>query len=299
MRIVVSGASGLIGSALVPHLRERGHEVVTLVRRTPTSAREVFWDPAAGRLDPSALAGVEAAVHLSGAGVADHRWTAAYRQAIVRSRVDSTVLLARTLGTLEPLPRALVCASGQDYYRPSTAPVTEQSPAGEGFLADVCRAWEASSEPAESAGITTAHLRTSLVLSRRGGVMGRVGPLTRIGLGGPLGSGRQWWSWITLPDHVAATTLVVEHAAAGGLGGPINLTSPAPAPQKDIMAALAAAARRPSILPVPGFALRAALGEFADTILADRRLLPARLDELGFSFVHSDLESAARWVMSR
>jgi uncharacterized protein len=295
MRVVVSGASGLMGSALVPHLRSRGHDVLSLVRREPRAAGEVGWDPAAGRLDVGALAGVEGAVHLSGAGVADHRWTETYRRTILDSRVTSTALLANALAALDPTPRALVCASGVDYYLPSAEPVTESAPAGTDFLADVCRAWEDAASPARTCGIRVSHLRTGLVLARRGGVMGRLGLLTRLGLAGPLGSGRQWWSWITLPDQVAAVTLLLEDA----IDGPVNLTSPGPVPQADLMRALARAANRPALLPTPAFAVRLALGGFAETVLADRRIRPARLTDLGFQFQHPDIGSAASWAMGR
>jgi uncharacterized protein len=295
MRVLVSGASGLIGSALVPHLRTRGHHVLTLVRREPRTADEVSWDPAAGRLDVGALAGIEGAVHLSGAGVADHRWTETYRRTILDSRVTTTALLASALAALDPAPRALVCASGVDYYLPSAEPVTEAAPAGTDFLAGVCRAWEDAASPARHAGICVSHLRTGLVLARRGGVMGRLGPLTRLGLAGPLGSGRQWWSWITLPDQVAAVTLLLEDA----IHGPVNLTSPEPVPQADLIRALARAANRPALLPAPAFAVRLALGGFAETVLADRRIRPARLTDLGFAFQHPDIGSAAAWAMAR
>ncbi len=295
MKVLVSGASGLIGSALVPHLRGRGHDVLTLVRRQPRSAGEISWDPAAGRLDVDALDGVDGAVHLSGAGVADHRWTDAYRRTILDSRVTSTALLARTLAALDPVPRSLVCASGVDYYRPSAEPVTEDSPGGTDFLSDVCRAWEAAAAPARAAGTAVSHLRTGLVLARSGGVMGRLGLLARLGLAGPLGSGRQWWSWITLPDQVAGATLLLEEA----VDGPVNLTSPQPVHQVDLIRAIARAANRPAVLPAPAFAVRLALGEFAGTVLADRRVLPARLIDLGLAFEHPDVESAAGWAMGR
>jgi uncharacterized protein len=294
MRVVVSGASGLIGSALVPHLRGRGHDVRVLVRREPRSADEVRWDPATRVLDPGALGGVDGVVHLSGAGVADRRWTADYRRTILRSRVDSTDLLARTLAGLDQPPRALVCASGVDYYRAGPEPVIETSPSGDSFLAEVCRAWEGAADPAREAGIAVTHLRTGIVLAQRGGAMGQLGRLVRLGLGGPLGSGRQWWSWITLPDHVAATTLLLERA----VDGPVNLTSPQPTRQAEVARALAHAVRRPALLPAPALALRLALGEFAETILADRRVLPDRLTELGMEYAHPDLASAAGWVMA-
>lgn len=306
MKVLVSGASGLVGACLVPHLRARGHQVVTLVRRAPTSAAEVSWDPAAGVLDPAALSGVEAAVHLSGAGVGDHRWTPSYRQEILRSRVDSTRLLARSLAHLDPLPQALVSSSGVDYYPDSAEPMTEDSPGGSGFLADVCRAWEAAADPARDAGIRVAVTRTSLVLGRRGGIIGRLLPLVRMGLAGPLGSGRQWWSWIALPDHVRALTLLVEGPPAGNgatgrgaISGPVNLASPSPVRQLDFVRALAHEVHRPALLPAPTAALRLALGQFAGTVVANRRIVPQRLLDAGFVYEYPDLTSAARWVTQR
>lgn len=293
MKVVVSGASGLVGSALVPHLRSQGHEVVTLVRREPRASHEVRWDPSSGRLDPAALTGTQAAVHLSGAGVGDHRWTEKYKRTILRSRVDSTDLLARTLASLDPVPHVLVSSSGVDYYPDSPEEFTEDGERGSGFLADVTRAWEAAADPARAAGIAVSHTRTGLVLSRHGGVLSRLRPLIRLGLAGPIGPGRQWWSWITLPDHVRALTRLLD----GDLPGPVNHTSPQPLPQGELMRALARAAHRPAVLPAPTAALRVAVGQFTESIVASHRVLPKRLLEAGFTFEHPDVESAARWAM--
>jgi uncharacterized protein (TIGR01777 family) len=293
MKVVVTGASGLIGSALVPHLRRGGHEVVTLVRRAPRTPSEAHWDPARGAIDQAAIADVDAAVHLAGAGVGDHRWTDDYRCTILRSRVDGTTLLARTLASLDRPPRVLVSASGIDHYPDTDEELTEQSGRGTGFLADVTQAWEDATAPAQDAGITVACIRTGVVLAPRGGMMQRVRPLVRLGLAGPLGSGQQWWSWITLTDHVRAVTRLLD----GDLAGPVNLSAPEPARQRDVMRALAAAAHRPAVLPVPAFAVRLALGGFAGAVLASHRVVPRRLLDAGFTFEHPDIRSAAGHVM--
>jgi uncharacterized protein (TIGR01777 family) len=289
MKIVVSGASGLVGSALVPHLRDQGHVVLRLVRRPTQAEDEVYWDPAAGVIDRGALAGVEGSVHLSGAGVGDHRWTDDYKRTILRSRVDSTELLSRTLAGLDPLPRVMVSASAVDYYRDTQEEVTEASPTGAGFLAGIARAWEAAAEPAREAGIPVTHVRSGLILAPHGGLLQRLKPLIRLGLGGPLGSGRQWWSWITLHDHLRALSRLLD----ADLPGPVNLTTPVPVQQREFMQQLGRAAHRPAVLPVPSLAVRLAVGQLAELPLASHRVLPRRLLDAGFSFDHPDLTVAA------
>ncbi len=297
MKIAVTGASGLIGSALVPHLRARGDEVLTLVRRAPERPGEVRWDPASGDVDLAGLAGTQAVIHLSGAGVGDHRWTDEYKQQILDSRVDSTRTIATAMAALNPLPTVLVSGSAMGYYGERGDEVlTESASAGEGFLADVVTAWEAAAEPASDAGIRVAFTRTSLVMSRHGGAFGKLLPLVRLGLGGPLGSGRQWWSWLTLEDDVRARAFVVDTPS---VSGPVNFASPEPLRQRDVVAALGRAAHRPTLLPAPSFALRLALGEFAGDILTSARLAPDALTRAGFVFDHPDMASAATWVLQR
>jgi uncharacterized protein (TIGR01777 family) len=294
VKIAVTGASGLIGTALVSRLHSGGHDVVRLVRREPRAANEVSWDPDGGSVDLDGLAGVEGAVHLAGAGVGDHRWTDEYKRTIRNSRVLGTRTLVKALTALDPLPRVLVSGSGSGFYGDrGDEELTEQSAGGHGFLADVVRAWEAETEPASAAGIRVAHIRSGLVMSPRGGAFGRLLPLVKLGLAGPLGSGKQWWPWITLEDHVAAIEFLLTH----DVSGPFNLSAPHPARQKDVVRALARAAHRPALLPAPKAALRIALGELSDDILASQRALPRRLVEAGFTFRHPELDGASEWVL--
>ena len=294
MKVAVTGASGLIGSALVPHLRARGDEVVTLVRRAPRAPGEVRWDPQSGDVDLAGLAGTEAVVHLSGAGVGDKRWTPEYKELIRSSRVDSTRTIATAMAALDPLPRVLVSGSAMGVYGDrGDEELTETSPPGTGYFPDVVTAWEAAAAPAVEAGIRVAYTRTSLVMSRHGGAFGRLVPLAKLGLAGPLGSGRQWWSWLTLQDDVRARAFLIDHEVSG----PVNFCSPQPLRQRDIAAALGRAAHRPAVLPAPAFALRVVLGEFANDILASDRLLPTVLTAAGFTFDHPDIDTAARWTL--
>lgn len=293
MKVAVTGASGLIGSALVPHLRREGHEVTTLVRREPKLPSEVRWDPSSGDVDLAPLQGVDAVVHLAAAGVGDRRWTDSYKRTILTSRVDGTSTIARAMTRLDQRPRVLVSASAIGWYgHRGDEVLDEKATGGSDFLADVAHAWEAAADPARDAGITVAHPRTGLVMARHGGAFGRLLPLVRLGLGGPLGSGHQWWSWITLVDEVRALT----HLIDGEVCGPVNLAAPSPAPQRDVVAALGRALHRPTLLPAPRFALRAVLGQFADDILASQRIRPAILEATGFGFEHPDLASAAAWT---
>ncbi len=299
MRITVAGSSGLIGTALVDRLREGGHEVRRLVRRSPTSPDQVQWDPASGDLDPAALTGTDAVVNLAGAGVGDKRWTDAYKQVVLRSRVESTRTLVEALGAMDTPPQVLVNASAQGYYGDRGDEVlTEASTAGEGFLTDVCRAWEAEAARAvEASGGRTrvAMIRTGLVLATDGGALGRMLPLLKLGLAGPLGNGRQWWSWITLEDQVGA----IEHLLTADVAGPVNLCAPQPKRQGELTTAFGRAVHRPTVLPVPAFALRAVLGEFAVEVLSSTRMSSELLQRSGFSFRHPDIAAAASWLTTQ
>lgn len=290
MRIAVTGASGLIGRALVPYLRRNGHEVLRLVRRTASAADEVSWDPGVGTVDLAGLTGIDAVVHLAGAGVGDHRWTDAYKQEIRDSRVLGTRTIANAVAQLRPRPEVLVSGSAIGYYGDTgDRAVDEDSPRGEGFLAEVVQAWEDAADPARQAGIRVVHPRTGLVVAREGGAWGRMWPLFRSGLGGTLGSGRQWWSFISLQDEVHALEYVMLH-----LSGPVNLTAPKPATNAEVTSAMGRLLGRPTFLPVPSAALKLALGEFSTEILSSARVLPATLRAAGFRFQDPDIDSALR-----
>lgn len=293
LRVAVTGASGLIGTALVAHLRADGHEVLRLVRRPAGAADEVTWDPVAGTVDLGRLAGVHAVVHLAGAGVGEHRWTAAYRKVILDSRVQGTSTIARAVAELDPAPGVLVSASAIGFYGDTgSRAVDETAPRGAGFLAEVVEAWEAAAEPARVAGVRVVHPRSGLVMARSGGAWARLLPLFRLGLGGRLGNGRQYWSFITLEDEVRALT----HLLDSELAGPVNLTAPEPATNAEITKAMGAALHRPTLLPVPAIALKTVLGEFSSEVLGSARVRPARLLADGFTFRHPDLASAVTTV---
>lgn len=296
MRIAVTGSTGLIGSALVPHLRSVGHDVVRLVRRAPAAADEVRWDPRAGTVDLAGLAGVDGVVHLAGAGVGDHRWTDAYKREIRDSRVDGTRTIASAMASLDPRPRVLVSGSAIGWYGDTgDRAVDETAPAGQGFLADVVRDWEAAARPAAEAGIRVVHPRTGLVVSASGGAWQRMFPLFRLGLGGRLGSGRQYWSWISLRDEVCALQFLLEQ---DHLSGPVNLTGPAPVTNAQATSVTAAVLGRPALLPAPAFALTLVLGEFSSEVLGSARVIPQVLEQSGFVFQDSTLESAVRTALA-
>jgi uncharacterized protein len=300
MKIAVTGASGLVGKALVPALRADGHEVIRLVRRTPRTADEHRWDPRHRRIDPAVLADVDAAVHLAGVGIGDRRWSAKHKQRVLSSRVDGTATISRAMAdaaAADPArPRVLLSASAVGFYGDTgAAEVDESTPPGTDFLAQVCQEWEASTAAAEDAGVRVAHLRSGLVLGP-GGLLGRMAPLFRLGLGGRLGTGGQYWPWISLRDEVDAVRFLLRTP----ISGPVNLTAPRPVTNAEFTAALARVVRRPAVLPVPRFALWLVLGEFAGIgVLAGQRAVPARLLDAGFSFTHVDLEAALRAALVR
>ncbi|MFY9231222.1 MAG: TIGR01777 family oxidoreductase [Candidatus Nanopelagicales bacterium] len=296
MKIAVTGASGLIGSALVPHLRGSGHDVMRLVRRPAASVDEISWDPQSGSVDLTRLEGTDAVIHLAGAGVGDHRWTDAYKREILDSRVDGTHTIVTAMTALEKRPAVLVSASAIGWYGDTgDRPVDETAPAGTGFLADVVRAWEAAAGPAAAAGIRVVHPRTGLVVSSKGGAWARMLPLFKAGLGGKLGSGRQYWSWISLRDEIRALVFLLENEA---LSGPVNLTAPTPLTNAEVTSIMGTVLHRPTLLPAPAFALKAALGEFSTEVLGSARVIPAVLESTGFTFEDPTLESALRAALA-
>jgi len=280
----------------VPSLREAGHEVTRLVRREAQEADEVSWDPAAGSIDAGPLAGADAVVNLSGATIG-RRWTESRKREILESRVASTALLARTAAELDPCPGALVSAVGIGIYgNRGDEILTEESELGSGFLAEVARAQEAAAEPARDAGIRVVALRQGIVLSRRGGALQRMLTPFKLGLGGRVGSGQQWWSWVALDDLVAAYRLALE----SDLEGAYNLASPNPATSAQFTKALGRALGRPTVFPLPAVAVRTLFGEMGEkTLLEGQRALPARLLDAGFEFAYGDLDSALERALER
>jgi uncharacterized protein len=284
-RIAISGASGLIGTALVGHLRSEGHTLQRLVRRKAQAPDEIQWDPASNSVDIDALTGVDAIIHLAGANVGDHRWTKKYRAEILNSRLLGTTAIAHAVTTVTP--KVFISASAIGYYgETGNRAVTESDRGGDDFLAAVCREWEAAADLASNTRVVK--IRTGLVLEPTGGALGRMLPLFRFGVGGKLGSGKQWWSWITLHDQIRA----ICHLLESDLSGPVNLTSPNPVTNQEFTAALARALHRPALLPVPGFALKIALGGFSTEILGSKKVLPQALLDSGFTFDYPHITSA-------
>lgn len=291
MKVVVTGSTGLIGSALVTNLQADGHDVRRLVRHAPREADETQWYPSSGSLAPEVVDGVDAVVHLAGAGIGDHRWTDDYKKAIRESRVTGTTAVAEAIAAAGQPPSVFVCASAVGYYGDTgEESFDESSPSGEGFLASVVRDWEAASTPAADAGVRVVNIRTGIVLSPDGGLLKQMLPIFKLGLGGRLGSGRQWMSWVSIADHVAAVRYLM---VAENIAGPVNVTAPEPVRNKEFTKALAHAVHRPAIAVVPSVALKAALGGFAEEgALVSQRVLPARLEAAGFSFTFADIDSA-------
>ena len=295
MRIAVAGSSGLIGSALVPHLRAAGHEVQRVVRRASSAPDEITWDPAKGTIDLATLNGVDGVVHLAGAGVGDHRWSDDYKREILNSRVDSTNTIVRAMQQVEQRPRVLVSASAIGWYGDTgDRIVDETAPAGTGFLADVVRAWEGASQVAVESGIRVVNPRTGLVVAKSGGAWARMFPLFKFGLGGKLGNGKQYWSWISLRDEVCALQFLLEQEH---LSGPVNLTGPTPVTNAEVTSVMGHVLGRPTLLPAPAFALKAALGEFSTEVLGSTRVVPAVLEQAQFRFQDSTIESAIRTAL--
>ncbi len=291
-RIAVTGSTGLIGRALVRSLRADGHEVVRLVRRPARAADEVTWDPKRGRVDTKGLVGCTAVVHLAGAGIGDHRWTDAYKRELRESRLLGTSAMAEAVASLDTPPRVFVSGSALGFYGETGArKVDESAPPGDGFLPSLCVEWEEAAAPAQEAGIRTVFARTGLVVARGGGAWGRLFPVFRAGLGGRLGDGGQYWSFIALHDEVAALRHLIDTRS---LSGPVNLTAPEPVTNKEVTAAMGRVLRRPTLFSVPKPVLRIVLGELAEDVLGSQRVVPARLLESGFSFAFPTVDDAIR-----
>jgi uncharacterized protein (TIGR01777 family) len=292
MRVVLAGASGLIGTALRESLRSDGHEVISLVRRAPSGPNEVRWDPARRELDPEVFTGAEAVVCLSGVGVGDHRWNNEYKAKILASRVDSVSTIAATLAE-HGGPHTFLVASAVGYYGDTgDRIVTVDDPPGDTFLADVCVQWEAAAQPARDAGV---RVRTGLVLAGEGGMLDRLVPIASLGVAGKMGSGRQYMPWIALSDEIGAIRFLLDNDIAGAA----NLTAPNPVRNADFMSTLGRVLHRPTVLPTPAFALRIALGEFAEELLGGQRAVPQVLLDAGFEFRFTELEPALRAELDR
>lgn len=297
MRIIAAGSSGFLGRKLLDQLRADGHQVVQLVRRT-AGPDQVRWRPETGSLDPAVLAGAGAVVNLAGAGVGDRRWTASYRELLHTSRVEPTATLAEAIAAAPAAgrPAVLLNASAVGWYGDTgDTEVDEQAPAGEGFFPDLCRVWEAATGPAEAAGVRVARLRTGFPLHGTGGLLKPMLLQFRVGLGGKLGSGRQWLPWISMVDWLAAVRLLLTR---DDLAGPVNLVAPAPVTNAEFTRALGAVLHRPTVMPIPGFALRVALGQFGDEAVTGQRVIPGVLNRAGFRFRHGDVHSALRAALT-
>ena len=291
-RIAVTGASGLIGSALVGYLKSEGHTVQRLVRRATVAPDEIRWDPKTGYVDIDALRGVDAVIHLAGVGVGDKRWTKRYRSEILNSRLLGTTAIANAVAEVKP--QVFISASAIGWYGDSgNRAVVESDSVGNDFLAAVCREWEGAADLAGD--IRTVKLRTGLVLDPTGGALGRMLPLFRFGLGGKLGSGKQWWSWITLHDVVRAIVFCLEKK----ISGPVNLTSPNPVTNQEFTSALARAMKRPALFPAPAIALKIALGGFSSEVLGSKKVMPSALTEAGFKWDYPHISPALQALVEQ
>lgn len=298
MELAITGASGLIGSALTRSLTDDGHRVVPLVRRSTTAPDELRWDPMAGSIDAGGLEGIDAVVHLAGESIAGGRWNLVKKMQIRESRVRGTTLLAETIAKLDQPPAVFVSGSAIGYYGDRGDQVlTEASGPADDFLAQVCVDWEAAAEPAGGAGVRVVNVRTGIVLDRSGGALAKMLPLFRFGLGGRMGNGRQYWSWITLEDTVAAIRHVIDHPVSG----PVNLTAPSPATNREFTRTLAKVLGRPAVFTVPSFGPKLVLGaELADALLfTSARVEPAALAAAGYTFRHPTLETGLRSVLGK
>lgn len=298
MKILITGASGLIGQALSAELKKQGHSIVAAVRRAPRNDSELQWDPKLGVLSPSAFDGVDAVVHLAGAGIGDKRWTDDYKREVLESRTKSTSLLATTMASLPVKPKVFLSGSAIGIYgvRGDEA-LDENAAPGDGFLADVCKQWEEAARPAVDAGIRTVFLRTGIVLSTKGGALKKQLPIFKLGAGGKFGNGKQWQSWISITDEVNA----IIHLLTSQISGPVNLTAPEPVTNAGFTKELGRVLSRPTFLPIPPFAPKILLGsELADALLfTGQRVIPSALTRDGFVFTHQTLDAALRALLKK
>jgi uncharacterized protein len=297
MRVLISGATGLIGETLIPPLEAGDHRAIRLTR-SPRSSEDVGWDPSAGEIDASRLDDIDAVVHLAGESIAEGRWTAAKKARILKSRTRGTRLLAEAISNLSEPPRVMVSASAVGYYGDrGNELLREESGSGSDFLAEVCKAWEAAADPAREAGIRVVHPRFGLVLSTEGGALARMLPVFRLGGGGRIGSGRQWWSWVAIDDIVGA---ILYALTCDSVEGAVNVGSPNPLTNAEYTRVLGRVLNRPTVFPLPAPAARLALGEVADALLlASQRMEPAKLRETGYEFRYPELEGALRNMLGR
>jgi len=295
MRVLISGASGLVGTELQSQLADAGHTPVILVRREATSANEVQWDPITGTLDPTVLDSIYAIVNLAGATTGKLPWTKQYKEELIQSRIDSTKTVVQAMNKCTNRPKVLISGSASGFYGDTgNELLLETAPRGKGFLADLAVAWEREALKAPS-GVRVVQIRTTMVLSRTKGALGRLLPILRAGVGGKLGNGKQWWAWISLPDEARAIIHLINTPSASG---PYNLTAPEPATCKGLIKALGKALHRPTLIPVPAFALKIAFREGAqELLLCSQKMSSARLEATGFVFKHPTLKSACEWVV--
>jgi uncharacterized protein (TIGR01777 family) len=295
VKVVLTGASGLLGPAIAASLRSDGHDVLRLVRREPSAPDEARWDPAGGTVDRGALRDATAVVHLAGVGLGDRPWTPAHRRAVLDSRVQGTTTIGKAVA--EHGVATLVSMSGVGYYgNPGDRVLDEDAPRGTTYVSDIAAAWEASTEPAVAGGARVVLARTGVVLSAKGGAYGRLLPLFRLGLGGRIGSGRQWWSWVALDDYVRAVRFVLDR---DDLAGPVNVSAPEPLTNAEMTAAMGRVLHRPTVFLAPGWAMKVPLRDFAEDLLGGQRVVPRRLLDAGFTFAHPTFEPALREVLAQ
>jgi uncharacterized protein (TIGR01777 family) len=295
VRVLISGASGLIGTELQKQLRDLGHTPVILVRRNPSKANEVFWDPETLSLDAEVMESIDAVVNLAGATTGKLPWTREYKKELIASRINSTRTIVQAIAKSKNRPKVLISGSASGIYGDcGDTLLSESSPKGEGFLADLAHAWEREAMKAPK-DVRVVLVRTTMVLSRKLGALGRLLPILRLGLGGKLGSGKQWWAWISLPDQARAIIHLINTVSASG---PYNLTAPEPATAKELISELGRQLHRPTLIPIPAFALKLAFREGAqELLLCSQKMSAKRLIETGFEFQHPTLEQACRWVV--